>query len=91
MYADDTSITIPGENSHELQTTMQGELSALDLWFKVNKLSLKVAKTEFMIIGGGRRGAGGALAPHFFADDIFFYMQTPGILNQKSQADQYSI
>ena len=51
MYADDTSITIPGENSHELQTTMQGELSALNLWLKVNKLSLNVAKTEFMIVG----------------------------------------
>ena len=26
MYADDTPITIPGENSHILQTTMQGKL-----------------------------------------------------------------
>ena len=55
MYADDTSITIPGENSHELQTTMQGELSALNLWLKVNKLSLNVAKTEFMIVGSRQK------------------------------------
>ena len=38
--------------------------------------------------GRGRGGGGGgALAPHFFADGIFFYMRTPGIPNQKSQAD----
>ena len=55
MYADDTSITIPGENSHELQTTMQGELSALNLWLKVNKLSLNVAKTEFMIVSSRQK------------------------------------
>ena len=55
MYADATSITIPGENSHELQTTMQGELSALNLWLKVNKLSLNVAKTEFMIVGSRQK------------------------------------
>ena len=55
MYADGTSITIPGENSHELQTTMQGELSALNLWLKVNKLSLNVAKTEFMIVGSRQK------------------------------------
>ena len=28
-----------------------GEPSALNLWLKVNKLSLNVAKTEFMIVG----------------------------------------
>ena len=34
-------------------------------------------------------GKGGRLPPppHFFADGIFFYMRTPGIPNQKSQAD----
>ena len=55
MYADDTSITIPGENSHEPQTAMQGELSALNLWLKVNKLSLNVAKSEFMIVGSRQK------------------------------------
>ena len=55
MYADDTSITIPGENSHELQTTMQGKLSALNLWLKVNKLSLNVTKTELMIFGSRQK------------------------------------
>ena len=45
-----------------------------------------------IVIGGGRGGAGGgALAPppppHFFADGTFFYMRTPGIPNQKLQAD----
>ena len=55
MYADDTSITIPGENSYELQTTMQGELSEPNLWLKVNKLSLNVAKTEFMIVGSRQK------------------------------------
>ena len=55
MYAEDTSITILGENSHGLQTTMQGELSALNFWLKVNKLSLNVAKIEFMIVGSRQK------------------------------------
>ena len=55
MYADGTSITIPGENSHELQTKIKGELSALNLWLKVNKLSLNVAKTEFMTVGSRQK------------------------------------
>ena len=35
----------------------------------------------------GRGRGGGASPPHFFADGIFFNMRTPGIPNQKSQAD----
>ena len=34
---------------------MQGELSALNLWLKVNKLSLNVAKTEFMIVSSRQK------------------------------------
>ena len=34
---------------------MQGELSALNLWLKANKLSLNVAKTEFMIVGSRQK------------------------------------
>ena len=33
----------------------KGELSALNLWLKVNKLSLNVAKTEFMIVGSRQK------------------------------------
>ena len=60
----------------------------LNLFVKGTELSWKRIGVP---IGGGLGGAGGgALAPPpptFFADGIFFYMRTPGIPNQKSQAD----
>ena len=34
---------------------MLGKFSALNLWLKVNRLSLKVAKTEFMIVGSRQK------------------------------------
>ena len=44
MYADDTSITIPGENSHELQTTMQGELSCTEFMAQSKQVKFKCRK-----------------------------------------------
>ena len=48
MYADDTNISFKSKNLVELQDC---ELKSLNTWLEVNKLSLNVAKTEFMVIG----------------------------------------
>ena len=55
MYADDTNITFHSRNLTELEDTMNIELVNLNTWLTSNKLSLNIAKTEFMVIGSRQR------------------------------------
>ena len=50
MYADDTYIGLQTDDIHNLNEALNKDLEALDKWFKGNKLSLNVAKTQSMII-----------------------------------------
>lgn len=50
MFADDTNITVPGCTFAELEQATNSELNNLYSWLKANKLSLSIAKTEFMVI-----------------------------------------
>ena len=50
MFADDTNITVPGCTFAELEQATNSELNNLYSWLKTNKLSLNIAKTEFMVI-----------------------------------------
>ena len=49
MYADDTNVTFPAAIVADLETQINSYLEHIDLWRKANKLSLNVAKTEFML------------------------------------------
>ena len=51
MYTDDTNISFQSDKFVKLETLMNIELEQLKEWLNVNKLSLNVAKTEFMVIG----------------------------------------
>ena len=67
MCADDTNISFESKNLVELQDCMNTELKSLNTWLEVNKLSLNIAKTEFMVIGSWQR-----LATHGNLDlDVF--------------------
>ena len=44
MYADDTNVTFAAS-----------ELKSINLWLRANKLSLNVAKTEFMVISSRQK------------------------------------
>ena len=55
MYADDTSISLAAANVSDLENKINRELINLNQWLKANKLSLNIAKTEFMIIGSRQR------------------------------------
>lgn len=55
MYADDTNISYCGSNLDDLEQKMNLELINLSNWLNANKLSLNIAKTEFMIIGSRQR------------------------------------
>ena len=55
MYADDTNISFQSSNLIDLEDIMNNELSSLNSWLIANRLSLNIAKTEFMIIGFRQR------------------------------------
>ena len=49
LFADDTNIFFSGKSLDEVCNIMSCELKKLDVWFKVNKLSLNVSKTNYMV------------------------------------------
>lgn len=55
MFADDTSISISDRSLADLQTMINCRLENINCWLRANRLSLNVAKTEFMIIDTHQR------------------------------------
>ena len=51
IFADDTNISFTGNFHTGLENRMNVDLHSLNQWLTVIKLSLNIAKTEFMIIG----------------------------------------
>ena len=49
LFADDTNIFCAGNNLKELQGMINGVLAKLAKWFDVNKLTLNLSKTNYMI------------------------------------------
>jgi len=55
MFADNTNITLSARNLSDFKSDINPDLSNLNCWLKANKLSLNIAKTEFMIIGSRQK------------------------------------
>ena len=51
LFADDTNSFCTGKDIVSLSTIVSKELVTLNTWFAINKLSLNVAKTNFMVFG----------------------------------------
>ena len=51
LFADDTNLTASGDSIPHLETAVNSDLENLRKWFTANRLTLNVAKTEFMLIG----------------------------------------
>ena len=51
MFADDTSVSYASDSLDELQNVLNSELKCLHSWLITNRLSLNIAKTEFMTTG----------------------------------------
>ena len=51
LFADDTSLYCSGENLEHLLQVVENDLKTLKKWFDINKLSLNISKTKFMIFG----------------------------------------
>ena len=49
LFADDTNILIPGDNPAEIEKVLNDELNNISKWFKCNKLSLNLKKTNYML------------------------------------------
>ena len=48
LFADDTNLTASGDSITDVVTVVNSDLENLRKWLTANKLSLNVAKTEFM-------------------------------------------
>ena len=53
LFADDTNIFLQGKNIDDLVKQMNLELSKIVMWLEVNRLSLNIKKTHFMIFATG--------------------------------------
>ena len=51
LFADDTNLFCADKNINQLVTTVSTVLDKLCIWFAVNKLSLNVSKTSYMLLG----------------------------------------
>ena len=55
LFADDTNIFCSGHDIVQLNIIVSNELDKLSEWFAVNKLSLNLSKTSFMLFTNCRR------------------------------------
>ena len=62
MFAYDTNIPFAASTLIDVENGLNSEVRSLNQWLISNKLSLNVAKTEFMVIGSNQR-------LHSFSDD----------------------
>ena len=51
LFADDTNLYCSGKSLEQLLNVVEGELKSLKTWFDINKLSLNLTKTKFIIFG----------------------------------------
>ena len=51
LFADDTNFFCSGDQLTDIITTVENEMKLVKKWFDVNKLSLNISKTKFMIFG----------------------------------------
>ena len=55
LYADDANMFITGDNVDSMIQSINNELQSITSWLNINKLSLNVAKTHYVIFSPGRK------------------------------------
>ena len=55
MVADDTNITYAASTIADLEKVVNSVLRKLNCWLVINRLSLNVARTNFLVIGSNQR------------------------------------
>ena len=54
LFADDTNLFASGDNLEKLCNDINRELLEVNNWFEINKLSLNLTKTNFMVFTNKR-------------------------------------
>ena len=49
LFADDTNLFCSGPDIKTMESNINNELTEISLWLKVNKLSLNIKKTHYMV------------------------------------------
>ena len=57
MFADDTNLFLIDKNLTDIEYKMNTELLKINEWIQVNKLSLNIGKTNYMLFKGNRKVA----------------------------------
>ena len=57
LFADDTNLFFSCKDMLHLFNTVNSELDKLSIWFKANKLSLNIKKTNYILFGNKRLSA----------------------------------
>ncbi len=55
LFADDTNIFLSHKDPVELEQIINSELILMDTWFKCNKLSLNISKTNYIVFHPNRK------------------------------------
>ena len=55
LFADDTKFFYLASNIDDVTNVVNNELKQLDLWFRANKLSLNVNKTNFIMFNNKKQ------------------------------------
>ena len=55
LFADDTSVYIEAKNESMVISILNDELAKINIWLKVNKLTLSVDKSHYMVFHRGKR------------------------------------
>ena len=55
LYADDTTLSVKGDNAVDISRKLKLDLQALVIWLRNNKLFLNTDKTKIMLVGTGAK------------------------------------
>ena len=55
LFADDKNLFYCNKNYEDLMKNVNSELSKLSEWFRANRLSLKISKTNYILFGNRRK------------------------------------
>lgn len=55
MYADDTNLTYSGHDLNSIQFHLNKDLENVNIWLILNKLTLNMTETEYILMGSRQR------------------------------------
>ena len=55
LYADDTVLYVSSKSVYTIESELNSDLNILNWWLTLNRLSLNISKSKFIIIGSNQR------------------------------------